>query len=261
MSYPSPRFWTPRFWSLHKIAPSKKHFFDSKYPAEVYNHAQDTWFLKDKTIQFRFSNELFLTEEEIYEKLLYTVTRIKLFYTRDAKEDLNHIELLKFITKNSGYDEIILEGDNSIEGPCLIHCRFGKIIKYQLPHDSPVVKLFADNGDICSIDIYELANNIVLSNTGLIFLESIDNLKQLTKNLNKRHKYTTIEYVERNHYLYNYEGELLFDTYVGPETSPPLKKVRKMGGSKIKKITRKVYLDNKGKSYIKYDNIMIYLKK
>jgi hypothetical protein len=32
-------------------------------------------------------------------------------------------------------------------------------------------------------------------------------------------------------------------------------------GGNIKKVTRKVYLDNKGKSYIKYDNIMIYLKK
>jgi hypothetical protein len=32
------------------------------------------------------------------------------------------------------------------------------------------------------------------------------------------------------------------------------------GGNKIKKITRKVYLDDKGKSYIKYDNIKIYLK-
>jgi len=32
------------------------------------------------------------------------------------------------------------------------------------------------------------------------------------------------------------------------------------GGNKIKKITRKVYLDDKGKSYIKYDNKKIYLK-
>jgi hypothetical protein len=32
------------------------------------------------------------------------------------------------------------------------------------------------------------------------------------------------------------------------------------GGNKIKKITRKVYLDDKGKSYIKYDNKIIYLK-
>jgi hypothetical protein len=35
---------------------------------------------------------------------------------------------------------------------------------------------------------------------------------------------------------------------------------KQQGGNKIKKITRKVYLDDKGKSYIKYDNKIIYLK-
>jgi hypothetical protein len=39
-----------------------------------------------------------------------------------------------------------------------------------------------------------------------------------------------------------------------------LEQKQRRGGNKIKKITRKVYLDDKGKSYVKYDNIKIYLK-
>jgi len=38
------------------------------------------------------------------------------------------------------------------------------------------------------------------------------------------------------------------------------KQTQTQGGNKIKKITRKIYLDDKGKSYVKYDNIKIYLK-
>jgi hypothetical protein len=247
----------------YRVAPSLLSFRTGR-GINKYRTDYDSYYLEDKTIRFIFSSDLDASLKYKYSELLCLMRISKLFHTDIAKEDIDPIELLKFITEYcdiDGIDASFLEGgDNSIEGSCMIYCRFGKIVKYQLPHNSSLVKLFEENGKIFSIDIYELADNIFLSDKKTIFLEKKQIINKIIEPMHRMCRTSAIKIILRNHYLYNLNGEL-FDTYVGPVMSPPLKKVRKMGGSKIKKVTRKVYLDNKGKSYIKYDNIMIYLKK
>lgn len=150
-----------------------------------------------------------------------------------------------------------------------MYCTYGKVTDIELDGaTNSRLKLVID-GITYIILISEFTENIYITNNNILFLYKGD-ISFLGIEIE--------EIIEAN--LFANERRLVYPTHYsfaeifekeaeqeikkkGTEQSERAKKKQKFtaGGSKIKKITRKVYLDDKGKSYIKYDNIIIYLKK
>ena len=142
---------------------------------------------------------------------------------------------------------------------------------------SSSTKLYRHNKIINSLtreQFYQLKNMIGSSHiyyaTGtilsIVYIDDTTLQLQTNEGLFKIDIYSFMQYfyaTENNDkfLLYNFNLHFLGKEIINKDLFNfiSIKKQRR-GGNKIKKITRKVYLDDKGKSYIKYDNKIIYLK-
>lgn len=150
-----------------------------------------------------------------------------------------------------------------------MYCTYGKVTDIELDGaNNSRLKLVID-GITYIILISEFTENIYITNNNILFLYKgdisflgIEKEEIIEANLFANER----RLVYPTHYsfaeIFEIEAEQEIKQKGTAQRERAIKKQKfTAGGSKIKKITRKVYLDDKGKSYIKYDNIIIYLKK
>lgn len=202
-----------------------------------------------------FKFEEMTDDQKVYYKNNIFNKSFTIYHNDETKTVLTPKELGDFITVN---------GKN-------MYCTYGKVTDIELDGANNSRLKLVIGGITYIILISEFTENIYITNNNILFLyKSERGLSFL--GIEKE------EIIEAN--LFANERRLVYPTHYsfaqifekeaeqeikqkGTEQSDRAIKRQKFtaGGSKIKKITRKVYLDDKGKSYIKYDNIIIYLKK
>jgi hypothetical protein len=148
-----------------------------------------------------------------------------------------------------------------------MYCTYGKVTNIELDSANNSRLKLVIGGITYIIGIREFTENIYITDNKILFLYKggvsfleIEEEEIIEANLfaNKRRLDYPTYY--SFHQIMEIEARQA-DAQRDNEQRAIKKQKITAGGSKIKKITRKVYLDDKGKSYIKYDNIIIYLKK
>jgi hypothetical protein len=192
-------------------------------------------------------NEMTDTQKEYYKNNIFD-NSFTLYHNNEKKTVLTPDELDDFIAVN---------GDN-------MYCTYGKITDIKLDGANNSRLKLVIGGITYIIGIREFTENIYITDNNILFLYngnvSFLRIEKIKANLfaNKRRRdYPTYYSFDQ---IMEVEAEQEITRKDHEERERKKQKIT-AGGSKIKKITRKVYLDDKGKSYIKYDNIIIYLKK